>query len=114
MMVIYIKQHLEAIEAKFMKKLRNTEAELKKVVYKKKECNLFKKHFHFYSKSKVKILNDFAFLLHFEIVWFIGTITSIMFRVLPLFYFTRYNFPKYGLVFMWHVVKKNKFGKVAL
>ena len=54
MMVIYIKQHLEAIEAKFMKKLRNTEAELKKVVYKKKECNLFKKHFIFTQSPKLR------------------------------------------------------------
>ena len=30
MMVKYIKQHLAAFEAKFLKKLRNTEAELEK------------------------------------------------------------------------------------
>ena len=36
MMLIYIKQHVRNIEAQFMEKLSNTEAELKKsVVYKK-------------------------------------------------------------------------------
>ena len=37
--------------------------------------------YHFLSKSKGKILDDFAFLLNFETV--IVTITSSMFTVLP-------------------------------
>ena len=89
-------------------------------------------NYHFFSKSKGKILHDFAFLLHFEIVWLLSqfcvsftfwnslvivTITSSMFTVLPaiLFYqIIRYKFPKYGLVFMWHAVAKKKFGKDVL
>ena len=54
MMVIYIKQHLEAIEAKFMKKLRNTEAELKKVVYKKKSVISLKNIFIFTQSPKLR------------------------------------------------------------
>ena len=41
-MVIYIRQHLSNITAQFMKKLRSTEAELKKSVdYEKNVKNLF-------------------------------------------------------------------------
>ena len=54
MMVIYIKQHLEAFEAKFMKKLRNTEAELKKVAYKKKSVISLKNIFIFTQSPKLR------------------------------------------------------------
>ena len=52
MMVIYIKQ--QAFEAKFMKKLRNTEAELKKVVYKKKSVISLKNIFIFTQSPKLR------------------------------------------------------------
>ena len=54
MMVIYNKQHLEAFEAKFMKKLRNTEAELKKVAHKKKSVISLKNIFIFTQSPKLR------------------------------------------------------------
>ena len=39
-MAICIKQHLSTFEAQFMKKLTNTEAELKKALVLKKACSL--------------------------------------------------------------------------
>ena len=65
-MALWIKQYLATFEAQFIKKLSNTEAELKKsVTYKKKTCKVFRtkylkrKHYKTYvifSSFQVKII----------------------------------------------------------
>ena len=70
--------------------------------------------YHFFSNSKDKVLDDFAFHLHFEIVWLLPLQLQelqVCLLCYHLFSFIRYIFPKNGLIFMRHAVTKNKYGK---
>ena len=66
MMTVCIKQHLSNIEAQFMKKLSNTEAELKNSVDYKKACkfNVILKHrTTMFDKSLFISLSQFVAIL---------------------------------------------------